>query len=100
MIIDGWFQSEKYFKNHKREILELFATPEPILKYLKETYDDILNQPCTVAIHHRSYLKEDPNQQRHPTLTKDYFLKAITYFPEDAIFVVFSNDITWCKFNF
>lgn len=97
MSIQGWFQCEKYFKHHKKEILELFAPPNEIAQYLKEKYKDILSYPLTVAVHHRSYLKEDPQQKAHPTLKKDYFEQAIMTFPEESLFVIFSNDIDWCK---
>ena len=30
---------------------------------------------------------------------KEYFQKAISLFSQDALFVVFSNDINWCKTN-
>jgi hypothetical protein len=100
MEIHGYFQSEKYFAHHKDEILKLFAIPKDIYEYLTIFYDDVLSAPCTVAIHHRSYLKEDPHQQFYVHQTRDYYLKAITQFPEDALFVVCSNDILWCKWMF
>lgn len=97
MCIQGWFQSEKHFAHHKEEILELFAPSKEIENYLKNQYHEILSHPCTVSIHYRSYMREDPHQRAHPTQTKDYFEKAIAYYPEDALYVVCSNDIAWCK---
>ncbi len=100
MCIRGWFQSEKYFCHHKKEIQNLFAPTSKINNYLETKYIDIINHPCTVSIHHRSYLIEDPKQTHHPTQPKEYYLKAISYYPEDALFVVCSNDLNWCKQNF
>lgn len=101
MCIQGWFQSEKYFAKHKNQILELFAPSLEIEKYLKTQYREILKHPCTVSIHFRSYLMEGPNQRAaHPTQTKSYFEKAIAHYPEEALFVVCSNDIEWCKSTF
>jgi Glycosyl transferase family 11 len=100
MKIFGWFQSERYFAHHRAEILQLFAPSAEIMDYLKGKYEEIINHPKTVSIHYRSYLKEDPEQKAHNTLPLDYFKKAITLFPEDALFVVFSNKIGWCKKNF
>lgn len=97
MCIQGWFQSEKYFIRHKREILKLFEPTKEISQYLKATYGHIIEHPKTVAIHVRSYLQEDPNQITHPTLKKKYFEEAIHLFPEDSLFVVCSNCIEWCK---
>ncbi len=100
MEIHGYFQSEKYFAHHKNQILKLFAIPKDIHEYLTTTYEEVLNAPCTVAIHHRSYLKEDPHQHFYAHQNRDYYLKAIAQFPEDALFVVCSNDILWCKWMF
>ena len=100
MRAEGWFQSEKYFDHHRKEILELFAPPESTLEYINTYYGDALSHPCTVSIHHRCYLKEDAKGIYHPTQTLDYYLKAMAYYPEDAPFVVCSNNIAWCKQNF
>jgi hypothetical protein len=100
MRIEGWFQSEKYFWHHRDEIVELFAPSEEVYEYIMGRWGDVLDHHCTVALHHRSYLKEDPTQVYHPTQPKSYFLKAIAHYPEDARFVVCSNDIEWCKRNF
>lgn len=100
MALSGYFQSEKYFINHKEEIIGLFAAPEHILDHLERTFSNILENPKTVAIHHRSYLREDPSGNCHITLDMGYYSKAIAEFPDDYTFVVFSNDVVWCKKHF
>lgn len=98
MIIEGWFQSEKYFINHKKEIIDLFGPSPEILQYLKSKYSALIKHPKTVSIHLRNYYKENPNLERvYPTYGKDYVEKAISLFPEDSLFVVFSDQISWCK---
>lgn len=97
MCIQGWFQSEKYFKHNKEAILKLFAPSAEISKYLETAYSEIIANPNTVSIHFRSYEVEDPQQFTHPTLKKQYFLRAISMFPEHYTFIVFSNKIEWCK---
>jgi hypothetical protein len=99
MRLFGWFQSEKYFKHHKNEILDLFAPHPEITEYLSNKYRDIIDHPKTVSIHFRNYLAEDPEQKVYYTYGMDYYEKAIMLFPEDSLFVVFSNDIEWCKKN-
>ncbi len=96
MKLSGYFQSEKYFSNHKQEILELFAPPVDVTAYLSLHYGDILEHPMTVSVHVRFY-HEDPTGQAHPTCRRDYFEKAMEYFPNDALFVVFSNQMKECK---
>lgn len=100
MEMRGYFQSEKYFVQHKQEILDLFAPHPEIVEYLKGKYSDIIDNPNTVSIHVRSYLKEDPTQGYHPTYGVEYFEKAIAMFPESSLFVVFSNNIEKCKQDF
>lgn len=100
MSIRGWFQSEKYFRHHRQEIMELFAPPPEIKEYLYEKYASVILNPRTVSIHFRSYDIEDPEQKVYLKCDKDYYLHAIESFPEDSLFVVFSNDMNWCKVNF
>jgi hypothetical protein len=96
MKLSGYFQSEKYFSRHKQEILELFAPPPDVMPYLSLHYADILEHPMTVSVHVRFY-HEDPTGKAHPTCRRDYFEKAMERFPDDALFVVFSNQVEECK---
>lgn len=97
MSLSGYFQSEKYFKKHKKEILELFAPLPEIEAYLSANYHHILEHANAVSIHLRNYQMEDASELRHVTLPRAYYEKAISHFPEDSLFVVFSNDIPWAK---
>jgi hypothetical protein len=97
MKLLGYFQSEKYFSKHKQEILDLFAAPPDVMDHLVLHYGDILEHPQAVSVHVRFYYKEDPTGKAHPTCSREYFEKAMEYFPEDALFVVFSNQIDECK---
>lgn len=97
MEIFGYFQSEKYFANHKAEIINLFAPSKEIIDYLAHHYRHIIEHPNSVAIHTRSYFREDPKEVIHLTYGRDYVLKAMNLFPNDSLFVIFSNDMAWCK---
>jgi hypothetical protein len=97
MQIVGYFQSEKYFQKYKELIQELFAPSDEIKSYLISNHQEIIENSKTVAIHFRDYKKEDPEQKCHPNCTREYYLAAIQKFPEDFLFVVFSNNIAWCK---
>jgi len=99
MKLDGYFQSEKFFDGHQEEILHLFAPSNRILSYLVDKYSDIIEDPCSVAIHIRTYNKEDPHHLIYILHGRDYVEKAVEYFPEDSLFVVFSDDILWCQQN-
>jgi len=97
MQISGYFQSEKYFINNKNHIINIFSPSDTIKNYLYSKYSDIIEHSKTVSIHFRSYLKEDPQQHTHPILDIEYYQKAISLFPEDSLFVIFTNDIALCK---
>lgn len=98
MKIHGYFQSEKYFAHHRDKILELFAPHQDDLKCIQTKYKWLLEHPNTVAIQLRKYV-EDPNGSRFIQYGKDYLRKAMNLFPDDALFVLFSNDINFAKDN-
>lgn len=97
LALSGFFQSEKYFKHRRKEILELFAPPEGVCVRLKKKYPFLQSDTLVVGIQIRDYRKEFPTGAYHPTKTRSYFAKAIEYFPEDAIFLVSSNNQALAK---
>lgn len=97
MKIHGYFQSEKYFKHNKDQILPLFEPKAEIIEYLKSRYIDILEHPNTVAIHIRTYFDNDPNHHYYHLNGRSYVKNAMRHFPKDSLFVVFSDKIDWTK---
>lgn len=97
--INGYFASEKHFKHHKEEILALFAPHPNILQYLESKYHSIIHHPHTVSVHLRTYFSEDPNHLSFTFNGREYLQRAVWLFPEDYLFVVFSDNIRWCKEN-
>lgn len=99
--IHGGFQSEKYFAHHKEAVIEAFSPTQEILDHLHEKYADILAHPCTVAVHVRTYLKDYGHlptmDELHAFAGVEYYEEAVKLFPEDALFVVCSDRIDWCK---
>ena len=95
---DGYFQSEKYWEGKKDKILELFKIDKDTLEYLSDRFPEIVNNNNTCSIHVRrsNYLKV--NFFNH--LGMDYYNKAIDEVGRDKHFVIFSDDIAWCKDNF
>jgi hypothetical protein len=94
----GHFQSEKYFLEHRDKILELFKIDDTTKKYLLEKYGDIINQDtCSIHIRRGDYLGL-PNH--HPTQSIEYYKESIQIIGEEKHFLVFSDDIEWCKENF
>ncbi len=96
ILLYGYFQSEKYFKDYEDEIRELFMTYDV---ELSDELKELLNNENTCSIHVRrgDYLNS-PNH--HPTQDMNYYMKAIKKMPKDSVFLIFSDDIDWCKQNF
>ena len=84
----GYFQSEKYFKEYRGEIINLFDIP----KY------DIQKGIVSVHVRRGDYIKL---AAKHPPVTISYLLAAMNQFADDEFkFMFFSDDIAWCKENF
>lgn len=98
MLLEGWFQSEKYFSAHKNEIIDLFSPSKDIMEYLTDKYRDIIDVNNTVSVHLRCYTKENKKFDIvYPTYGRDYFVKAMKYFDKNVQFIVFSDQIEWAK---
>lgn len=98
VYLNGYFQSEKYFKDNSSEIRNLFSFPEEYVNNTKVKYKDLLSQnTCSIHVRRGDYLGS-PNH--HPTQNMNYYMKAIKQMPKDSIFLIFSDDIAWCKANF
>lgn len=87
MKLDGYFQSEKYFADHIDYLRGVFFP-----------FHSFETKQNKIAIHVRrgDYLHF---ADIHPPLSMNYYKKAIELFP-DREFLVFSDDIEWCKQNF
>lgn len=85
IVIEGYRQSEKYFKEYRREILYLMNFP-----YKKK-------EGC-VGIHVRRgdylYLLD-----KHPTVTKQWYEEAMNLFPGYK-FRFYSDELDWCRSEF
>lgn len=97
LILNGYFQSEKYFKDFKNEIINLFNIPESeeIKKYLLEFHNK--NKPITVVhVRRGDYLN---NLLFHSVCSAEYYMKAMNKIGESN-FIFVSDDMEWVKENF
>ena len=95
--LKGYFQSEKYFIHRRKEILDLFEPSPSLKKVILEKYPILESNALVVGIQVRDYRKESPDGSSYPTLTRNYYEQAITYFPQDTIFLISSNNPTYAK---
>ena len=105
--IDGYFQSEKYFKHISDEIRQDFTFKDEWLNPCKE-FIESFNTDKLVFLHVR---RGNPNltgvrgerwsyqmlQQYHPLCKMDYYEEALKQFDDSYKVIVFSDVIDWCK---
>ena len=97
----GVWSSEKYFEEIKDEIRDMYTFPKigdeknlKILEILQES-----NETISIHIRRGDYL----STSRYSNLSEtNYYVNAISIIKEkikNPIFLIFSNDIEWCKEN-
>jgi hypothetical protein len=93
LLLEGYFQSEKYFINNKEFILSLFKPTEEIKQSILEKIDNIEN---SISIHVRrgDYLNL-PNF--HPQQSIDYYKSAVNLFGTDKNYLIFSDGLDGIK---
>ena len=97
VYLNGYFQSYKYFHDYKYEIIDLFRAPGELINKLKSKYP-IVDSNAAVSMHVRRGNYTNLSNHHH-NLSIDYYKNAINYF-KGGNFLVFSDDIQWCKENF
>lgn len=93
-ILNGYWQSEKYFAPIANIIRKEFTFFEPSSQN-KELADKMSSQ-TSVSIH----VRRGDYAGLYPLLGEEYYTEAMSYFIEkfkDVFFYVFSNDIPWCR---
>tara|TARA_R110000823_G_scaffold311775_1_gene437886 strand:- start:10938 stop:11678 length:741 start_codon:yes stop_codon:yes gene_type:complete len=96
IILDGYFQSEKYFHPHSKVIRMIFSEDTETKNYIDDKYLKLLDSDtCSVHIRRKDYLNL---QEFHPIQTINYYNKAMAMIGKKR-FIIFSDDIPWCKDN-
>lgn len=94
----GYYQNERYFSNIREKILDLFSIDSTTSEYLHNKYGEILNNDtCSIHVRRGNYVQKS---DYHPLQSIEYYKKAISLVGEDSMFLIFSDDIEWCKKNF
>jgi hypothetical protein len=103
IVLDGYWQSEEYFKNIRDIILEdltLLSNPDKENKKMLKR----INNSNSVCLHVRrdDYVSNPLLQKFHGNLTPEYYNKAINSICDriiDPEFYIFSDEPEWCKRN-
>jgi hypothetical protein len=96
----GFFQSEKYFKHCEQEVRDWFTPRPQLAERLQARFGD-LSEKNTCSLHVRRGSYVHTWHERFVDLALgDYYEKAMQQLDDDTVFVVFSDEIAWCKYRF
>jgi hypothetical protein len=96
LILDGYFQSEKYFKDYKGQIKDLFVLNDKESKQFLKQFKDSKLPLTSIHVRRGDYLN---HSDYHRICGLDYYQKAIELIGPSN-FIVISDDIEWAKENF
>ena len=89
--IRGYFQSERYFKHIREDLLKDFKFKGEILESCYEMIDSFDIPPISLHIRRTDYIT-NPN---HTAIDISYYEKALKEFDHREV-IVFSDDPEWC----
>lgn len=94
VVLQGYFQTEKYFKHIENDIRQTFTFKDSIRESTKACIDEHFKNTEVISLHIRrgDYLK----YSHHPILDINYYKIALEKLPNLPV-LVFSDDIEWCK---
>ncbi len=93
--LHGYYQSEKYFENCIPFVEDAFL---PCEKMFLKTHERLFHYPITCSIHVRR--GDYVNNPYYTQLDMDYYKRAIQHIQANTkteLFMIFSDDIAWCK---
>lgn len=96
----GYYQSYKYFKHIEAELKTNFFLPSDEIKKEIETLFNMVSEYKITSIHVRrgDYINDSTH---HPCCSMEYYNNAMESLDKDTDrFLIFSDDINWCRENF
>ncbi len=101
--LNGYFQSEKYFKDYRDELLSALV-PRKSLSAEQSELKEKISSRSSVSVHIRrgNYLSDSKALETHGLCDKYYFDRGFERIQgivndDNLQVVVFSDDIDWCK---
>lgn len=103
IMLHGWWQSEKYFREIRETLLKDF-TPCEALSAENIAAKSRMSSQNSIAVHIRraDYVANPKTRRIHGELPQRYFLEAIEYIKEKTgtpVLYIFSDDLAWVKNN-
>lgn len=103
VYLEGYWQTEKYFKDIEKIIRSDFTFKKTLSDKGNILAEKIKNtNSIFINIRRADYVNNSKATEFHGVLGLDYYNKAIKYMlgkTENPLFLIFSDDIDWCKDN-
>jgi hypothetical protein len=105
VYLDGFFQSEKYFKDYEKVIRQDLTLKNPLGPKAQEISGLIKNTPNSISLHVRrgDYVQDATTNKYWGTCSPEYYSKALEYITskigQNVHVFVFSDDIKWVREN-
>jgi hypothetical protein len=107
-ILDGYFQSSKYFADISSVIRHMFNISPGQQEVVRATYapiltDEVCERAIVIHVRRGDYLTGPINPTKHGFLSADYYRRGIAEvrgrIPDgsSAPLLVFSDDLAWCR---
>jgi hypothetical protein len=93
LLLDGGFQSEKYFENNREKIIELFKIPNFLEEHIKKTLPSV-SEYVSLHVRRGDYVWQP---QYYTLTTKEFYQKAVEELGKDRMYLIFSDDLEGCK---
>lgn len=103
-FFDGYWQTEKYFKEHESEIRNAFTFDLNMLNAKSKHVLSLIKSNNSISVHVRrgDYKSSNFKNTLGAACTPEYYERTIRYMNEhveNPIFVFFSDDIQWVRDN-
>lgn len=103
-LIEGYFQSEKFFLEIREELLVAFSIKNTLSNYTNKIKNKInlTKNSCSLHIRRGDYVSNSDANKVHGTCDLDYYKNAmqkIENFIGTVSYFIFSDDIVWVKEN-
>lgn len=103
IILDGYWQSYKYFELYNKDIISEFKFPSKPKPRNKKIIKDIKSSNSVLIHVRRGDYNTKRGKQFHGLLPMNYYNKAVADISKrvkQPMFFIFSDEIEWCRQNF
>ena len=91
----GYFQSDQYFSHIDEELRSLLSFQDNIVQQAVSLFPAVDGQTVSIHIRRGDYVNQP---QFHPTCSPEYYSKAASLFGDSpTFFIIFSDDIAYCR---